>query len=524
MKNKITYFKLLFALVFTGISVTTFSQPVFQKTYTSSSPNEKGEFAGPANGGGIIICGKTVSMPYDAILMKTDNSGVLQWSYKLTGPGDDVLNCIRPTSDGGYISVGYTTSSGAGGKDVLLVKLTSTGTVSWSKTFGSPTDDIGYDVQQTTDGGYIITGSAKDAGSSSVGAIYLVKTDNTGIVTWSNMWGAGIGNEGKTVIQTADGGYFVGANSSTGYFFLIKTTSTGSVTWSRANRANAMSSVALFQAIQTSDGGFALIGNAVRMSDNNIDIAFVKTNSTGVVQYWKTYGGTSIDFGMGIQEVTGGNFLAVGYTSSFGTFSDVILLRIGSTGTLTSSKTTSYVGSTYDGTMLSKTSDGLYTYASMRNDGVYLLKTDATGITGCTSTTAAATDNTFTAFYDNAIPLTGTSTTTTNSPTYSSTALTLVSATLCSAVVGIEEESLNKFISIYPNPASDNLDITIDNQLANGEIGVKIYDLFGKLIYTKNTFTNSDTKIDVREIPSGMYLLNFFSKDASFSKRIVIQH
>lgn len=526
MKTNFTFLQVVyFFAAMLGVSAGAFAQPIFEKTYQSTSGDEIGEFAGPANGGGIVICGKTVNVPYDAILMKIDDSGVLQWSKKLTGAGDEVLNCIRPTSDGGYISVGYTSTSGAGGKDVLLVKFTSTGIVSWSKTYGTTTNDIGYDVKQTTDGGYVITGEAKKTLSSSVGAVYLIKTDNTGAVTWSNMWGAGSGNQGRTVIQTSDGGYFVGGTASTGFLYLIKTTSAGVVSWARTNMAMAVSSTTMFQAIQTADGGFALVGNSVQTSDNNINITLVKTNGTGVVQWWKTYGGTSVDFGMGIQEVSGGNFLVIGYTASFGTFSDPIILRIGSTGTLTSAKTTSYIGNYYDGVFLTKTADGAYAYASTRNNGIYVFKSDANGYTGCTSTTAAVTENTFTSFWDNATTPTGTTTTTTGLSTFTSATLILTTTGICSAV-GIEEQTLDKYISIYPNPANSNIEIALENQYLQGEYGIKIYDMLGKMIYNNQTAfaNNSDIKINVNEIPNGIYLLNIYSKDVSISKRLIIQH
>jgi hypothetical protein len=526
MKNKITILKLSLSLLsIIAISDKSFAQPVFEKTYGSPVGDERGQFAGPANGGGIIICGATLNPPYDAIFMKTDDSGVLQWSKKITGAGDEVLNCIRPTSDGGYISVGYTSTSGAGGKDVLLVKLTSTGTVSWTKTYGTTTDDIGYDVRQTTDGGYIITGDAKKSTSSVVGAVYLIKTDNTGALTWSNMWGAGLGNEGRTVIQTSDGGYFVGANSSTGYFYIIKTTSTGSVTWARSNLAMSMSSVSLFQAIQTSDGGYALIGNAIRTSDNNIDIALVKTNSTGVVQFWKTYGGTAIDFGKGIQEVAGGNFLVVGYTASFGSFSNIIVLRIASTGALSGAKTASILGSNGGGQFLNKTADGGYAYTSSRNNSVYIFKSDASGYTGCTSTVASPTDNTLTSLFDVATTPTGNGTTTVNSPSYTSAALTLSTTSICTGV-GIDEISIENSISIFPNPATNSIQITIESQFVQNEMGIKIYDLLGKLVYNNQNAlsNNSSAKINVAEIPNGIYFVTIYSKNNSYSKRLIIQH
>jgi|GEM_PF-4094565 len=522
--KKITFLRLSYLAVVAMAPVSMSAQPVFQKVYTSASSDEKGEFAGPASGGGIIICGKTNNTPYDAIVMKTDNSGVIQWSKKLTGSGDDVLNCIRPTSDGGYIATGFTTSSGAGGSDLLLVKFTGTGTVSWSKTYGTTTDDAGFDVRQTTDGGYIVTGEAKNSSSVSTGAIYLLKTDGTGVTTWSNMWGTGLGNQGRTVIQTSDGGYFLAANGSNGFFYSIKLTSTGSVSWSRATLPTAMGSGSVQQAIQTADGGYALFGNTIANSDNNINMALVKLNSTGVVQFWKTYGGSGIDFGMGIQELTGGGFLAVGYTASFGTFSDMMILKIGATGTLTSAKTTSYLGTSYDGMFLSKTSDNMYAFASMRNNGIYLFKGDASGTTGCTLSTAASTDNAFTAFFDNNAPITASGTTTTTAATYTAATLTLTTTTLCSSVVGIEEEMLDRYISVYPNPAGSSIEIAVDAQLATGAMEVRIYDLFGRLVAAKSASADAGLKLDVQEVPAGMYLLTVVTDEIAYSKRVVIEH
>ena len=87
------------------------------------------------------------------------------------GTGSDEAFSVQQTSDGGYIIAGWTQSFGTGGKDIYLVKTNSDGNIGaglgWTKTFaGSGNDYYGYFVQQTNDGGYIITGYTLDYGAA----------------------------------------------------------------------------------------------------------------------------------------------------------------------------------------------------------------------------------------------------------------------------------------------------------------------------------------------------------------------
>ncbi|MFI5204409.1 MAG: hypothetical protein ACHQF2_07920, partial [Flavobacteriales bacterium] len=333
---------LLFTSLFSANAL--FSQPVFQKTYTGGS-NITGSYASPATSG-IIVAASTTSAPVDAILMKTDLSGTLSWSKSYGGSGDDVFQAVKLTSDGGYIAAGYTTSSGAGGKDALLVKTDASGNVTWSKTYGTVDDEQAFDVIQTTDGGYAFTGSAKIIpANTSVGAISLIKTSSTGVVTWSNMWGAGGGNYGKTVMQTADGGYLVGGRASNGFFSLIKTTSLGVVSWARSNKPLTLQSVDCYQLIATSDGGYALLGSGDD-SGNDLMIAFVKTDPNGIVTMSKTYnpGGAGVDLGFGIAQTSGGGYLILGYSSNFPpNFGNLYILTTSAAFAFVSAKTTTAI-------------------------------------------------------------------------------------------------------------------------------------------------------------------------------------
>ncbi len=84
-------------------------------------------------------------------------------------------NSVKQTTDGGYIIAGSTTSYGAGGYDILVIKTNAIGDTTWTKTFGGAMDnEYGFCVQQTTDDGYIVSGVASSFNDVS-GDMYLLK-------------------------------------------------------------------------------------------------------------------------------------------------------------------------------------------------------------------------------------------------------------------------------------------------------------------------------------------------------------
>jgi hypothetical protein len=112
-----------------------------------------------------------------AFLMKTDVAGTLQWQKRYGGAGDDRGSSVRQTSDGGYIIAGTTTSFG-NYYQFYLIKTNSSGDTLWTRVYGGAESEYGSSVQQTVDGGYIVTGSTHSFGNSH--QVYLVKTDAQG--------------------------------------------------------------------------------------------------------------------------------------------------------------------------------------------------------------------------------------------------------------------------------------------------------------------------------------------------------
>jgi uncharacterized delta-60 repeat protein len=144
--------------------------------------NDRGYSVQQTSDSGYIVTGWTNSFgagDYDAYLIKTNASGDTLWTKHLGGTGDDFGSWVRQTSDGGYIIAGYTNSFGAGNNDVWLVKTNASGDTLWTATYGGTPYDLGYSVQQTSDGGYIIAGVTTSFGAGHED-FYIIKADANG--------------------------------------------------------------------------------------------------------------------------------------------------------------------------------------------------------------------------------------------------------------------------------------------------------------------------------------------------------
>lgn len=149
------------------------------------------------------------------------------WMRTYGGADWDEGHSVQQTTDNGYIIAGYTCSFGAGGADVYLIKIDANGDSIWTRTYGGTADDGGWSVQQTSDGGYIITGVTNSFGAGA-DDVYLIKTNANGDTLWTKTYGEADDDLSYSVQQTADGGYIVAGSTwsfgvGTYDVYLIKT-------------------------------------------------------------------------------------------------------------------------------------------------------------------------------------------------------------------------------------------------------------------------------------------------------------
>ncbi len=149
---------------------------LWTRTYGDTTADQ-GYSVQQTSDGGYIVAGNTVRGNgfYDFYLIKTDSSGDSLWTRTYGGSADDAAEFVRQTLDDGFILTGYTDSYGAGGSDVYIVRTNSSGDTLWTRTYGDSLSDAGYVVQETTDGGYIITGQTEPDSAPGNVDVYLIK-------------------------------------------------------------------------------------------------------------------------------------------------------------------------------------------------------------------------------------------------------------------------------------------------------------------------------------------------------------
>jgi len=315
--------------------------------------------------GGYVLAGQnaTGSGGWDFRWVKTDANGVVQWSHSYGTGADDRAYSAVQTADGGYALAGDV-GAGFGDGDFWLIRADANGNTLWNKTYGTPNYNGATSIVQTPDGGFALSGWT-DSPMGNPNA-WLVKTDENGSLQWDKIFGGPYYDGSNSMILTADGGYALAGQSRSygegGYdFWLVKTDSSGNMQWDRTY--GGTSDDLAYSVIATSDGGYVLIGSTTSFGSGSEDFWLVKTDADGYMQWNRTYGGIDVDQGRSLRQTIDGGYVLAGYTRSFGAGpGDAWVVRTDTSGNVEWNQT--YGGTGDDcARSLIETYDGEYAFA-----------------------------------------------------------------------------------------------------------------------------------------------------------------
>lgn len=450
--------------------------------------------------GGFIVAGYSKSINGDVTanqgdsdywVAKLTSNGDIIWQNSFGGSGMDHARSVIQTSDGGFIIFGISISNDGditnnkGGIDYWIVKLDANGILIWEKSFGGSSYDYGTEIQETNDGGFILCGYSNSNNGDVTGNhgnydYWIVKLNILGEIVWQKSLGGSLIDQALSIKQTMDDGYIIAGatrssngdatfNNGSDDCWIVKLDSSGNLIWQKSFGGYGQDFA--YDIIQTSDGGYVFVGYSSNISGDvtanhgNKDCWIVKLDSTGMLIWQNSFGGSMDDFATKIIQTQDGNYVMSAYSySNNGDLNnnygqeDFWVIKVSNSGNIIWQK--SFGGSGLDQAYsVEQTSDAGFVVAgtSTSNDG------DISGNHG-------------------------------------STDFCLIK--LAPENLNIFEFEIKKTV-VYPNPSSSFIKIVNEN--IGESFYFKIVDATGKIV--QNGFSNFEKQINIENFKNGNYLI-----------------
>jgi hypothetical protein len=278
----------------------------------------------------------------DFWIVKINSNGGITWQKSLGGSAGDFARSVQQTADKGYIVAGYTYSNNGdvsgyhGNPDYWVVKLDSAGNKMWTKTLGGSTDEYALSVCKASGGGYIIAGYTGSNDGDVTGYhgnydCWLVKLSSSGTKVWAKTFGGSSTDVAKYIQQTADGGYLmsgysysndidVSGNHGSYDAWVVKLDSSGAKVWQKSLGGSADDEAR--SSFQTTDGGYIIAGHSnstngdVSHNHGDRDYWIVRLNASGDTIWTKSLGGSYFDLANSIQQTSDCGYIIAGLSAS----------------------------------------------------------------------------------------------------------------------------------------------------------------------------------------------------------------
>ncbi|OFX17221.1 MAG: hypothetical protein A2033_00945 [Bacteroidetes bacterium GWA2_31_9] len=311
------------------------------KLYTIHLTNDSGYVIGGysySNNGDV-----SVNYGYfDMFVLKIDSLGNKEWATSIGGYTDDILNDIIQTSDSGYIVLG---NKYVGPTDIMifdchdycLVKLNKYGNIAWQKVFGGNKDDIPNAIIKVSNNEFIFLGftNSNDSvfGNHGDSDFHVVKINDDGNIIWQRCYGGSNQDRATAISKINDNSYIISGYSASNDFdvtenkglldiWIINIDSVGNIIWQKSfggSDYDLINSTLLIQdqlmivgSTRSTDGDISFHYG----SSTNSDCWLLKMDLAGNLIWQKVLGGSKNDAGMKIERTNDNKFVIVGYTNS----------------------------------------------------------------------------------------------------------------------------------------------------------------------------------------------------------------
>lgn len=469
-------------------------------------------------GDGYLLSGSSfpgVHGAGDAWLVKIDTSGDTVWSQYYGGSNTDGF-IVKSASSGGYICIGNTKSSDGdisqsnkGGLDIWALRTDDAGNILWSKTFGGSKDDAAYDFTETDDGGFIIaaqTASNDGDVTNLKGDIdaWILKINSNGSLVWQKSYGSSSYDMPRKIKKTSDGNYIILAESAGADSDVLKNNGAIDIWLFKINNTGTI----LWQAIYGGSNG-DLPGDIVETkqgytisaysgsNDKDFQINYgkqdgwlIKTDDTGKLLWKKHYGGTETDEFTTLTASAEGGYLVGG--SSFsndgdfigagchgGAYGDALIMKIDDTGRVVWQHM-------YGGTMGEAIDDLI-----QLTDSNYLFIGPVNSNNGDV-----------TKYYGTTAPW-----------------LVKIGKYAPTFPTAIKKTAMPQ-LKIYPTITTGTINI-LSEDLQDAQINIT--DVLGKQINTTTLKTETGYRIQISNIPEGIYILNILNPIITYTSKIYYQ-
>jgi len=253
----------------------------------------------------IFICGKTnrnnTNSKEDILLLKMNSLGDTIWTKTYGGNESDYGKNIISTLDGNILLACKTESFGAGSfGDIYLLKINVDGDTLWTKSYSDQDQEVPFSLLETSDGGYLITGTNED--NSNYRGLYLLKVNSNGEKLWSKTIGAGLWKWGVSTIELSNGDLLTcGQHTSGGssQILVLKTNNLGNTIWEKEYGKNSLSEKG--NSIKENlDGTFTITGSSYDVNTMQDDIIILKIDQNGNQSWLKKFGSSENDWGVNL--------------------------------------------------------------------------------------------------------------------------------------------------------------------------------------------------------------------------------